>query len=219
MWEIEPGKQDSLAWAGRGWEVGGKVAPACLFLGSSREKFDYGEVGGWRGRKEQRVNNKIYSKNMAQSSLSSPGCFQLCIVVTAVFPEWGRRLVSGVRAAGFTFHRCKSLLWRMKIPARSFSQPPGSCCVRGQHERKRAQNGKDVAVCVCPLTERGWEGCQGKIVVNGKLKSVWFHREQRGIPQETGPAVEKGAENNGFVILHMKLFSSCMKSVSAAVNK
>ncbi|KAM9656363.1 F-box/LRR-repeat protein 20 isoform 2-T3 [Morphnus guianensis] len=141
MWEIEPGKQDSLAWAGRGWEGGGgKVAPACLFLGSSREKFDYGEVGGWRGRKEQRVNNKIYSKNMAQSSLSSPGCFQLCIVVTAVFPEWGRRLVSGVRAAGFTFHRCKSLLWRMKIPARSFSRPPGSCCVRGQHGRKRARN-------------------------------------------------------------------------------
>lgn len=64
--------------------------------------------------------------------------------------------------------------------------------------------------------ERGREGSQGKIPFNGDPKSVWFHGDQRWVPQETGPGVEKGAENNGFVILPMKLFSSAVKSPSAA---
>lgn len=141
---------------------GGKRPWHVWFLGNSREKCDDEEVG-----KKRRVNNKIYSKDVAQGRRWSQG--QPGVVVTAgPGGVTGRRVRSSSLAEGG--NTCA-----LRLCAAWLLCHPG-------HGRKRVWNGKDVAVSP-PLHG------EGKILVNGKLESGWFHRERRWVPQETGPGV------------------------------
>lgn len=55
--------------------------------------------GGWRGRKERRVNNKIYSK--AQSGLRSQGCSRPAPLEQ--LSGWGERVEERGSSSGVCF--------------------------------------------------------------------------------------------------------------------